>query len=55
MMVKRIFRYLRDKESLGIVYKRNSDDIGKGELVGHTDSYWAGSPDRKSTVGSVIF
>lgn len=48
--VKRIFRYLRGTTSLGITYGRSNT-----ELVGYTDSDYAGDSDtRRSTSGYVF-
>jgi len=49
--VKRIMRYLKGTEKFGILYKRK----GNGELIGYTDSDYAGDiDDRKSTSGYVF-
>ncbi|GJW57055.1 putative ribonuclease H-like domain-containing protein [Tanacetum coccineum] len=48
LAVKRIFRYLKGKQTLGLWYSRDSPF----ELVAYTDSYYAGATqDRKSTTG----
>ncbi|GJW70472.1 putative ribonuclease H-like domain-containing protein [Tanacetum coccineum] len=48
LAVKRIFRYLKGKPTLGLWYSRNSPF----ELVAYTDSDYAGATqDRKSTTG----
>ncbi|GJX67082.1 putative ribonuclease H-like domain-containing protein [Tanacetum coccineum] len=50
--VKRIFRYLKDKPTLGLWYARDSPF----ELVAYTDSDYAGATqDRKSTTGGCHF
>ncbi|GJR33716.1 hypothetical protein Tco_1209400 [Tanacetum coccineum] len=52
LAVKRIFRYLKGKPSLGLWYSRDSPF----ELVAYTDSDYAGATqDRKSTTGGCQF
>ncbi|GKD64817.1 putative reverse transcriptase, RNA-dependent DNA polymerase, partial [Tanacetum coccineum] len=52
LAVKRIFRYLKGKPTLGLWYSRNSPF----ELVAYIDSDYAGSTqDRKSTTGGCQF
>ncbi|GKD45434.1 hypothetical protein Tco_1270079 [Tanacetum coccineum] len=52
LVVKRIFRYLKGKPTLGLWYSRNSSF----ELVAYTDSNYAGATqDRKSTTGGCQF
>ncbi|GKA35761.1 hypothetical protein Tco_0722252 [Tanacetum coccineum] len=51
LAVKRIFRYLKDKPTLGLWYSRDSPF----ELVAYTDSDYAGATqDRKSTTGATL-
>ncbi|GJW50161.1 uncharacterized mitochondrial protein-like protein [Tanacetum coccineum] len=51
LAVKRIFRYLKGKPTLGLWYSRDSPF----ELVAYTDSDYAGATlDRKSTTGGLI-
>ncbi|GJW57054.1 hypothetical protein Tco_0103785 [Tanacetum coccineum] len=52
LVVKRIFRYLKGKPTLGLWYFRDSPF----ELVAYTDSDYAGATqDRKSTTGGCQF
>ncbi|GJZ47545.1 hypothetical protein Tco_0601377, partial [Tanacetum coccineum] len=52
LAVKRIFRYLKGKPSLGLCYSKDSPL----ELVAYTDSAYAGAiQDRKSTTGGCQF
>ncbi|GJX02062.1 hypothetical protein Tco_0185975 [Tanacetum coccineum] len=52
LAVKRIFRYLKGKPSLGLWYSKDS----LLELVAYTDSDYAGATqDRKSTTGGCQF
>ncbi|GKB48846.1 putative ribonuclease H-like domain-containing protein, partial [Tanacetum coccineum] len=52
LAVKRIFRYLKGKPTLGLWYSRDSPF----ELVAYTDSDYAGATqDRKSTTGGCQF
>ncbi|GKB18087.1 retrovirus-related pol polyprotein from transposon TNT 1-94 [Tanacetum coccineum] len=52
LAVKRIFRYLKGKPTLGLWYSRDSPS----ELVAYTDSDYAGATqDRKSTTGGYLF
>ncbi|GJT99377.1 putative ribonuclease H-like domain-containing protein [Tanacetum coccineum] len=52
LVVKRIFRYLKGKPTLGLWYSRDS----LFELVAYTDSDYAGvTQDRKSTTGGYQF
>ncbi|GJZ40941.1 uncharacterized mitochondrial protein-like protein [Tanacetum coccineum] len=52
LAVKRIFRYLKGKLTLGLWYSRDSPF----ELVAYTDSDYAGATqDRKSTTGGCQF
>ncbi|GJR51145.1 putative ribonuclease H-like domain-containing protein [Tanacetum coccineum] len=52
LAVKRIFRYLKGKPTLGLWYSRHS----LFELVAYTDSdYTVATQDRKSTTGGVSF
>ncbi|GKE35280.1 hypothetical protein Tco_1454602 [Tanacetum coccineum] len=52
LAVKRIFRYLKGKSTLGLWYSRDSPF----ELVAYTDSDYAGATqDRKSTTGGCQF
>ncbi|GJR48653.1 putative ribonuclease H-like domain-containing protein [Tanacetum coccineum] len=52
LAVKRIFRYLKGKPSLGLWYSKDSPL----ELVDYTDSDYAGATlDRKSTIGGCQF
>ncbi|GJU50927.1 putative ribonuclease H-like domain-containing protein [Tanacetum coccineum] len=52
LAVKRIFRYLKGKPSLGLWYSKDSP----WELVAYTDSDYAGATqDRKSTTGGCQF
>ncbi|GJT21492.1 hypothetical protein Tco_0891429 [Tanacetum coccineum] len=52
LAVKRIFRYLKGKLSLGLWYSKDSPL----ELVAYTDSDYAGATqDRKSTIGGCQF
>ncbi|GJV25196.1 ribonuclease H-like domain-containing protein [Tanacetum coccineum] len=52
LAVKRIFRYLKGKPTLGLWYSRDSPF----ELVAYTDSDYAGAiQDRKSTTGGCQF
>ncbi|GJY22357.1 putative ribonuclease H-like domain-containing protein [Tanacetum coccineum] len=52
LAVKRIFRYLKGKSTLGLWYSRDS----LFELVAYTDSDYAGATqDRKSTTGGCLF
>ncbi|GKA74249.1 putative reverse transcriptase domain-containing protein [Tanacetum coccineum] len=52
LAVKRIFRYLKGKPTLGLWYSRDSPF----ELVAYTDSNYAGATqDRKSTTGGCQF
>ncbi|GJR79498.1 putative ribonuclease H-like domain-containing protein [Tanacetum coccineum] len=51
LAVKRIFRYLKGKPTLGLWYSRDSPF----ELVAYTDSDYAGATlDRKSTTGGFV-
>ena len=51
--VKRVLRYLKGTENYGLFYKKG--DL-KGELIGYSDSDFAGdSNDRKSTSGHIFF
>ncbi|GJR80840.1 putative ribonuclease H-like domain-containing protein [Tanacetum coccineum] len=51
LSVKRIFRYLKGKPSLGLWYSKDSPL----ELVAYTDSDYAGAiQDRKSTTGDLL-
>ncbi|GJY25201.1 putative ribonuclease H-like domain-containing protein [Tanacetum coccineum] len=51
LAVKRIFRYLKGKQTLGLWYSRDSTF----ELVAYTDSDYAGATqDRKSTTGGYL-
>ncbi|GJR25531.1 uncharacterized mitochondrial protein-like protein [Tanacetum coccineum] len=51
LAVKRIFRYLKGKPSLGLWYSKDSPL----ELVAYTDSDYAGATlDRKSTTGDLL-
>ena len=48
---KRVLRYLQGTKKLGILYKKENGN----NLVGFTDSDWAGSlDDRKSTSGYIF-
>ncbi|GKE81153.1 hypothetical protein Tco_1551153, partial [Tanacetum coccineum] len=52
LAVKRIFRYLKGKPSLGLWYSKDSPL----ELIAYTDSDYAGATlDRKSTIGGCQF
>ncbi|GKE71190.1 putative ribonuclease H-like domain-containing protein, partial [Tanacetum coccineum] len=52
LVVKRIFRYLKGKPTLGLWYSRDSPF----KLVAYTDSDYAGvTQDRKSTTGGCQF
>ncbi|GKE87418.1 putative ribonuclease H-like domain-containing protein, partial [Tanacetum coccineum] len=52
LVVKRIFRYLKGKPSLGLWYSRDS----LFEIVTYTDNDYAGATqDRKSTIGGCQF
>ncbi|GKC78524.1 hypothetical protein Tco_1129298, partial [Tanacetum coccineum] len=52
LVIKRIFRYLKGKPTLGLCYSRDSPF----ELVAYTDSNYAGATqDRKSTMEVVSF
>lgn len=48
--VKRIFRYLSDKQKIGITYGSNNKD----RLVAYCDADFAGDPNYHSTTGFVI-
>lgn len=49
---KRILKYVKGTKYFGVLYHKNKDS----ELVGYTDSDWAGSlDDRKSTSGYGFF
>lgn len=49
---KRVLRYVKGTKGFGTHYKQEEDN----NLVGYTDSDWAGSvDDRKSTSGYVFF
>lgn len=49
--VKKVLRYLKGTCSLGVFYKKGGDE----ELVGYTDSYYAGDQDdRNSTLGYIF-
>ncbi|GJT39011.1 retrovirus-related pol polyprotein from transposon TNT 1-94 [Tanacetum coccineum] len=51
LAIKRIFRYLKGKPTLGLWYSRDSPF----ELVAYTDSDYAGATqDRKSTTGDLL-
>ncbi|GJW60579.1 hypothetical protein Tco_0109914, partial [Tanacetum coccineum] len=51
LAIKRIFRYLKGKPTLGLWYSRDSPF----ELVAYTDSDYAGATqDRKSTTGGYL-
>ncbi|KAL0695345.1 hypothetical protein Bca4012_062525 [Brassica carinata] len=50
--VKRIIKYIKGTESLGVYYSKNSNE----NLVGYCDADWAGCDDyRKSTSGGCFF
>ena len=50
--VKRIIKYVKGTENLGVYYSRNSNE----NLVGYCDADWAGcADDRKSTSGGCFF
>ena len=50
--IKRILRYIRGTESLGLYYSRTNEY----KLVGYSDSDWCGDvDDRKSTAGYVFY
>ncbi|GJW52948.1 uncharacterized mitochondrial protein-like protein [Tanacetum coccineum] len=51
LAVKRIFRYLKGKPTLGLRYSRDSPF----ELVAYTDSDYTRTQDRKSTTGGFQF
>ncbi|GKC89159.1 putative ribonuclease H-like domain-containing protein, partial [Tanacetum coccineum] len=52
LVIKRIFKYLKGKPTLGLWYSRDSPF----ELVAYTDSDYAGATqDRKSTTGGCLF
>ena len=48
---KRILRYLQGTKKLDILYKKENDN----NLVGFTDSDWAGSLDDKKSTSGYIF
>jgi hypothetical protein len=50
--VKRVFRYLKGTETLGIIYRADDKEI---LLYGFSDSDWAGEGDRRSISGSAWF
>ena len=51
--VKRVLRYVKGTEDYGLLYKKG--DL-KGELIGYSDSDFAGDcHDRKSTSGHIFF
>ena len=51
--VKRVLRYLKETENYGLLYEKG--DL-RGELIGYSDSDFAGdSNDRKSTSGHIFF
>ena len=51
--VKRVLRYLKGTEKFGLFYRKGDF---KGELIGYSDSDFAGdSNDRKSTSGHIFF
>ena len=51
--VKRVLRYLKGTKDYGLFYKKG--DL-KGELIGYSDSDFAGDcNDRKSTLGYIFF
>ena len=50
--VKRIIKYVKGTENLGVYYSKNSNE----NLVGYCDADWAGcADDRKSTSGGCFF
>ena len=52
--IKRILRYIKGTLGCGILFPA-TDNGGKCELLGHTDSSWCGDKDdRKSTAGYVF-
>ncbi len=50
-LVLQIFRYLAGTLELGITFKSNVTD----ELVGYTDSDWAGLKDGQRSIGGYAF
>jgi hypothetical protein len=46
-VIDRILRYLKGKFRKEIYFKNNK----LNEVFGYSDTYWAGSVDRKSTIG----
>ncbi|CAL2255656.1 unnamed protein product [Prunus armeniaca] len=48
---KRVLRYLKGTLSFGVFYKKG----GKGELVGYTDSDYAGDQDDRRSTSSYMF
>ena len=53
--VKRIFRYLKGTQSLGITFSGSDSVAGSVDLFGFCDADWGGDPDtRRSTTGYVF-
>lgn len=51
---QRIFRYLKDTQNLGILYKRDQG-LHKLKLVGYSDANWVlNVNDRRSTLGYIF-
>jgi hypothetical protein len=51
--IKRIMRYLKGTLSLGIMYKKGFGDVL--QLIGWTDSYYAGDLDDKKSTSGYLF
>ncbi|XP_071745051.1 uncharacterized protein [Lepeophtheirus salmonis] len=49
--LKRILRYLKNTRNLGLYYRKSD----KGELIGFSDSDWAGDHDDRKSTSSYIF
>jgi hypothetical protein len=48
--VKRVFRYLKDIVSMGLVFRRSLQP-----LSGYTNSDWAGDPDTRCSTSGYVF
>lgn len=50
--VKRVFRYLKQTQTIGLRYVRKEGEI---ELEGFTDADWGGCPDTRRSTGAYVF
>ena len=50
-----VLRYLRGSRDCGLPYRRRNDSADNNNIIGYTDSDWAGANTGRKSIGGYVF